>query len=114
MFSMTTGKIIQNLVAYNTFWPEWMQGLQRLRVESAVLLLLCPGCGDGQVQEEGQSCHRSACNTCPYVHVASKVTKWKYLKPKEVDDVLGGEAAWVTADSAEICPTREHPCVYFM
>ncbi|KAB0386649.1 hypothetical protein FD755_001605 [Muntiacus reevesi] len=56
--------------------------------------LFCPGCGNGLIVEEGQRCHRFACNTCPYVH-----------NLKEVDDVLGGAAAW------ENC---EHPRAYFM
>lgn len=34
----------------------------------AVMLLFCPGCGNGLIVEEGQRCHRFACNTCPYVH----------------------------------------------
>lgn len=32
------------------------------------MLLFCPGCGNGLIVEEGQRCHRFACNTCPYVH----------------------------------------------
>lgn len=34
----------------------------------AAMLLFCPGCGNGLIVEEGQRCHRFACNTCPYVH----------------------------------------------
>lgn len=32
------------------------------------MLLFCPSCGNGLIVEEGQRCHRFACNTCPYVH----------------------------------------------
>lgn len=35
---------------------------------AVVMLLFCPGCGNGLIVEEGQRCHRFACNTCPYVH----------------------------------------------
>ncbi|CAO2637813.1 DNA-directed RNA polymerase III subunit RPC10 [Lemmus lemmus] len=59
------------------------------------MLLFCPSCGNGLIVEEGQRCHRFACNTCPYVHnITRKVTNRKYPKLKEVDDVLGGAAAW--------------------
>ncbi|XP_055264956.1 DNA-directed RNA polymerase III subunit RPC10 [Moschus berezovskii] len=80
------------------------------------MLLFCPGCGNGLIVEEGQRCHRFACNTCPYVHnVTRKVTNRKYPKLKEVDDVLGGAAAWENVDStAEPCPKCEHPRAYFM
>uniref|UniRef100_A0A8C2R1Z4 DNA-directed RNA polymerase subunit n=1 Tax=Capra hircus TaxID=9925 RepID=A0A8C2R1Z4_CAPHI len=62
------------------------------------MLLFCPGCGNGLI--EGPRCHRFACNTCPYVHnVTRKVTNRKYPKLKEVDDVLGGAAAWENVDS---------------
>ncbi|KAB0379244.1 hypothetical protein FD755_007028 [Muntiacus reevesi] len=57
----------------------------------AATLLFCPGCGNGLIVEEGQRCHRFACNTCPY-----------YPKLKEVDDVL------------EPCPKCEHPRAYSM
>lgn len=41
---------------------------QNRRVEAGAMLLFCPGCGNGLIVEEGQRCHRFACNTCPYVH----------------------------------------------
>ncbi|GAB1287358.1 Zinc finger protein 997 [Apodemus speciosus] len=69
------------------------------------MLLFCPGCGNGLIVEEGQRCHRFACNTCPYVHnITRKVTNRKYPKLKEVDDVLGGAAAWENVDSTAGCP----------
>ncbi|CAK7304998.1 DNA-directed RNA polymerase III subunit RPC10 [Vulpes lagopus] len=90
------------------------QGLPGAR--GAAMLLFCPGCGNGLIVEEGQRCHRFACNTCPYVHnITRKVTNRKYPKLKEVDDVLGGAAAWENVDStAESCPKCEHPRAYFM
>uniref|UniRef100_A0A2K6AXS3 DNA-directed RNA polymerase II subunit RPB9-like zinc ribbon domain-containing protein n=1 Tax=Macaca nemestrina TaxID=9545 RepID=A0A2K6AXS3_MACNE len=75
------------------------------------MLLFCPGCGNGLIVEEGQRCHRFACNTCPYVHnITRKVTNRKYPKLKEVDDVLGGAAAWENVDStAAVSRKCEHP-----
>ena len=72
----------------------------------AATLLLCPGCGAADCRFAG--------NTCPYVHnVARKVTNRKTPKLKEVDDVLGGEAAWENvASTPELCPKCEHPRAY--
>ncbi|XP_047664187.1 DNA-directed RNA polymerase III subunit RPC10 [Tachysurus fulvidraco] len=80
------------------------------------MLLFCPTCGNVLVVEEGQRCYRFACNTCPYVHnITRKVNNRKYPKLKEVDDVLGGSAAWENVDStAEKCPKCEHARAYFM
>lgn len=47
-------------------WPRRLPGA--CGAEAAVMLLFCPGCGNGLIVEEGQRCHRFACNTCPYVH----------------------------------------------
>ncbi|XP_075894945.1 DNA-directed RNA polymerase III subunit RPC10 [Nelusetta ayraudi] len=64
------------------------------------MLLFCPTCGNVLIVEEGQKCLRFACNTCPYVHnITRKVNNRKYPKLKEVDDVLGGAAAWETITS---------------
>lgn len=47
--------------------------------------------------------------------MTGQVTNRKYPKLKEVDDVLGGAAAWENVDStAEPCPKCEHPRAYFM
>lgn len=80
------------------------------------MLLFCPTCGNVLIVEEGQKCMRFACNTCPYVHnITRKVNNRKYPKLKEVDDVLGGAAAWENVDStAETCPKCGHPRAYFM
>uniref|UniRef100_A0A674N233 DNA-directed RNA polymerase III subunit RPC10 n=1 Tax=Takifugu rubripes TaxID=31033 RepID=A0A674N233_TAKRU len=43
------------------------------------------------------------------------VNNRKYPKLKEVDDVLGGAAAWENVDStAETCPKCEHRRAFFM
>lgn len=129
------------------------------------MLLFCPTCGNVLIVEEGQKCMRFACNTCPYVHNITRKVSWnilarkmttlsnnhdwmlyfsqvnnrKYPKLKEVDDVLGGAAAWENVDStageslqewrvqkysreglinvclfSETCPKCEHPRAYFM
>ena len=62
----------------------------------------CPICGNWLVVEEGPKGQRFACNTCPYVqNITRKITSVKYPKLKEVDDVLGGQAAWENVDSIE-------------
>eukprot|EP00118_Oscarella_pearsei_P026497 m.801 g.801 ORF g.801 m.801 type:complete len:87 (+) comp4901_c0_seq1:18-278(+) len=66
------------------------------------MLLFCPSCGNVLVIEEGLRSFRFACKTCPYVHnVLGKVSSKTYPKLKEVDDVLGGKAAWENVDSIE-------------
>ena len=87
------------------------------------MYLFCPVCGNLLVVEEGPRSYRFACNTCPYVQniaqkasqflshflrgtafilltpwFVSKVSSYKYPKLKEVDDVLGGAAAWENVD----------------
>ncbi|XP_072175528.1 scavenger receptor cysteine-rich domain superfamily protein-like [Diadema setosum] len=63
-------------------------------------MLFCPTCANVLVVEEGPNCLRFACNTCPYVHnVTRKISNRKYPRLKEVDDVLGGAAAWENVDS---------------
>ncbi|KAK5884538.1 hypothetical protein CesoFtcFv8_018349 [Champsocephalus esox] len=59
---------------------------------------------------------RFACNTCPYVHnITRKVNYRNFPKLKEVDDVLGGAAAWENVDSTpETCPKCAHLRAYFM
>lgn len=83
---------------------------------TVMMLLFCPGCGNGLVVEEGQHCHRVACNTCSYTHsVTRKVTHGQHPKLKEVDAALGGAATWENVDStAEPCPRCGHPPAYFL
>lgn len=66
------------------------------------MYLFCPTCGNLLAVEEGPRCYRFACNTCPYIqNVTKKVSSVQYPKMKEVDDVLGGQAAWENVDSIE-------------
>ncbi|XP_064382979.1 DNA-directed RNA polymerase III subunit RPC10-like [Halichondria panicea] len=78
--------------------------------------LFCPTCANLLVVEEGPSCYRFACNTCPYVqNIERKVSSYKFPRLKEVDDVLGGASAWENVDSTEeTCPKCRHSKAYFM
>ncbi|XP_065063240.1 DNA-directed RNA polymerase III subunit RPC10-like [Rhopilema esculentum] len=82
------------------------------------MLLFCPICANVLVVEEsaGNSSFRFACKTCPFIYdINRKISDKKYPKLKEVDDVLGGSAAWENVDSTEEkCPKCEHPKAYFM
>jgi DNA-directed RNA polymerase III subunit RPC11 len=57
-----------------------------------------------------------ACNMCPYMHpITTDYTSELKLKRKEVDDVLGGAAAWENVDKTEAqCPHCTHRLAYFM
>ena len=84
----------------------------------ASMYLFCPTCGNLLTVEEGPRGYRFACNTCPYIqNVTKKVSSVQYPKMKEVDDVLGGQAAWENVDSTEgspvvaLCPFN-HITVY--
>ena len=81
------------------------------------MLLFCPTCGNLLDVEEGlEDKLRFACNTCPYIfNITRRITFRTYPKLKEVDDVLGGNAAWENVDSTEErCPKCAHSRAYFM
>lgn len=80
------------------------------------MLMFCPTCANILTVEEGPKCYRFACNTCPYIcNISQKLTSRKYPKLKEVDDVLGGTAAWENVDSTEeTCPKCSHDRAFFM
>ena len=80
------------------------------------MLFFCPNCGNVLVIEEGTMTYRFACNTCPFVNnVSAKMANRKYYKLKEIDDVLGGAAAWENVDSTEVpCDQCGHNRAYFM
>lgn len=81
-----------------------------------IMLMFCPTCGNLLGVEEGKSCLRFACRTCPYIYnIRKRVSSRSYPKLKEVDDVLGGAAAWENVDSMQAtCPKCEHARAYFM
>ncbi|KAG2188105.1 hypothetical protein INT44_000856 [Umbelopsis vinacea] len=84
-------------------------------------MLFCPSCGNILLidQDGGQAFN---CQTCPYTFHIRDVqsfhiqhTARKSLKRKEVDDVLGGAAAWENVDSTEVeCPKCGNGRAYFM
>lgn len=80
------------------------------------MLYFCPNCGNVLIVEEGPNCYRFACNTCPFINnITGKMANRKYCKLKEIDDVLGGAAAWENVDSTEVpCENCGHNRAYFM
>jgi DNA-directed RNA polymerase subunit M/transcription elongation factor TFIIS len=76
------------------------------------MLLFCPTCsnmlrvskvppGDPTIDDYvGQN--RFECLTCPYHFVINKrYYERKYLKKKEVEDILGGKGAWDNVDKTQ-------------
>ncbi|KAK0089967.1 hypothetical protein PV325_004444 [Microctonus aethiopoides] len=80
------------------------------------MLLFCPTCGNALRVVEGSSGLRFSCISCPYIfNITRKISTRNYPKLKEVDDVLGGLAAWKNVDSTEErCPKCSHNRAYFM
>ncbi|KAF2264917.1 hypothetical protein CC78DRAFT_553236 [Lojkania enalia] len=80
------------------------------------MLLFCPTCsnmlrvsklppGDSSTEQyAGQNCFE--CLTCPYQFVINKrYYERKYMKKKEVEDILGGKGSWDNVDQADaMCP----------
>eukprot|EP01135_Chromosphaera_perkinsii_P001771 Nk52_evm40s210 gene=Nk52_evmTU40s210 len=82
-----------------------------------MLLLFCPNCSNVLlVQDTGMGQLVFGCQSCPYVHAIKGVVENKrYMKMKELDDVLGGAEAWENVDNTDAeCPKCEHPKAYFM
>ncbi|RWS21458.1 DNA-directed RNA polymerase III subunit RPC10-like protein [Leptotrombidium deliense] len=80
------------------------------------MLLFCKNCGTKLTLEEGNSCNRFACKTCPFVYnVRRKLVSRKYPKLKEVDEVLSDSNVWDNVDSTnEKCPKCDFDTAYFM
>jgi len=62
--------------------------------------------------------NRFECLTCPYHFVITKrYYERKYLKKKEVEDILGGKGAWDNVDKTEVqCPNekcRNHEAYWY-
>ena len=57
-----------------------------------------------------------ACSTCPYSCPIIRSRSMKTLpKRKQVDDILGGAAAWENVDrTMATCPNCNHKEAYFM
>lgn len=72
----------------------------------------CPICSNILLVEPGQASFRFCCQTCPYVSsITRNISKTMKLKRKEVDDVLGGDEAWASANkttaNCQYCDNRE-------
>ncbi|XP_026275170.2 DNA-directed RNA polymerase III subunit RPC10 [Frankliniella occidentalis] len=80
------------------------------------MLLFCPCCSNSLTAAEGSRRFNFVCHTCPFKYGITKlVSKKTYPKLKELDDVLGGSAAWANVDATdERCPKCSHPRAYFM
>ena len=67
------------------------------------MLLFCPTCANILECEEGQNCFRFACSTCPYIYnITRRISSRTYTKLKEVEDVLGGAAAWENSSETRL------------
>jgi DNA-directed RNA polymerase III subunit RPC11 len=80
------------------------------------MLMFCPTCANILGVEEGPNCLRFSCSTCPYVqNIKHRISNKVYPKLKDVDDVLGGAAAWENVDATDVkCPKCDHDRAYFM
>jgi DNA-directed RNA polymerase III subunit RPC11 len=56
------------------------------------------------------------CATCPYsCEIVTAVTKKTFPQRKEVDDILGGAAAWKNVDrTMTVCPQCSYGQAYFL
>lgn len=81
------------------------------------MMPFCSICGNLLfVEESAIGKMRFSCRICPtFRNIKKKLVTRNYYKPKEVDDVLGGEETWKNVDSTEeTCPKCSHPKAYFM
>ena len=80
-------------------------------------MLFCPVCANCLYALQGnEGLYELICKSCPYKHELQKQYIIKLaLERKQMDDVLGGDAAWENVDSTEInCPKCDHNRAYFM
>ncbi|KAF2194942.1 hypothetical protein K469DRAFT_698502 [Zopfia rhizophila CBS 207.26] len=83
------------------------------------MLLFCPQCSnvltitkipnDDPADAEIAGQNRFECRTCPYQFVINKrYFERKYVKGKQVEDILGGEGSWDNVDKTEVvCPNEK-------
>jgi DNA-directed RNA polymerase III subunit RPC11 len=71
---------------------------------------------DREEGPHGSTSNTFVCTTCPYAAPIRETQSVKtHPKRKEVDDILGGAAAWENVDrTMAICPSCNHPDAYFM
>ncbi|GMH43060.1 hypothetical protein BSKO_10982 [Bryopsis sp. KO-2023] len=79
--------------------------------------LFCATCGNLlMARQDIGNAVRYVCQTCPYIYsVDREMSKKVTVARKEVDDVLGGEDTWRTAQRSEnsSCPNCGHYESYF-
>ncbi|OAG23026.1 hypothetical protein CC77DRAFT_685020 [Alternaria alternata] len=90
--------------------------------------IVCPTCSNmlrvskvppgDPTTEDSVGQNRFECLTCPYHFVINKrYYERKYLKKKEVEDILGGKGAWDNVDKTEVqCPNekcRNHEAYWY-
>ncbi|EDV22404.1 DNA-directed RNA polymerase III subunit RPC10 [Trichoplax sp. H2] len=80
------------------------------------MLFFCPNCANALYMEKQGECLVFLCHTCPYLYKVTKtIASRNYPKLKQVDDILGGKAAWENVDSTEAtCPKCDHNQAFFM
>lgn len=68
------------------------------------------------LQIRGSSPQVWTCPTCPYSsQITKSVTKTSHPERKQVDDILGGAAAWENVDrTMAVCPQCSHNEAYFL
>ncbi|EJU03983.1 hypothetical protein DACRYDRAFT_63561 [Dacryopinax primogenitus] len=79
-------------------------------------MLFCPNCSNILIIAADTGRNKWRCPTCPYEFpIHKQMSSRTRLKRKEVDDVLGGEAAWKDADSTSAsCEKCGNDKAYFM
>ena len=62
----------------------------------------CPICANCLLIENNSNKFRLICLTCQYVYpITRNITNVITMRPKQVDDVLGGKEAWENVDQTE-------------
>ena len=79
-------------------------------------MLFCPTCANILLIEKTHIDFRFFCKSCPYLYVVQeRVSKRIHMDKKEIDDVLGGKAAWENVDKTETkCENCRNLLAYFM
>ncbi|MES1913335.1 MAG: hypothetical protein MHM6MM_005526 [Cercozoa sp. M6MM] len=75
----------------------------------------CPTCANLLLLEEASNGLRYFCETCPYImDIRGREVTSVRLSRKDVDDIMGGAAAWESAQQTkETCPKCGHGKAYF-
>ncbi|KAJ3044173.1 DNA-directed RNA polymerase III subunit RPC10 [Rhizophlyctis rosea] len=79
-------------------------------------MYFCPSCANLLLVRQGDLSNEFFCQTCPYVcKIQKEITTRTDYKRKQVDDILGGAAAWENVDKTNAtCPRCDHPEAYYM